>query len=350
MTIRKYSERALEILNRNPIPSVWGRGEKPIYDRLPAISEGYKKSRDFGQEGMVVEGCQPLYDRETGGITVKSGSLSWREGSTFLPEYLLEIPLKSGRWFVAAEIVLDEENVNLQSKYYNWESVLGDPIEYISTGYVKNPSEFAFMVEEEGRYWLPSESGLADWEYLGVNFGSGGAELTGVRAYGSGTALITLGEGEISVPNKEGLWEINFQDNEPREEMRLYFHSGDAKVEKVLIEGVAYYPKRVLGTGISEYTLGLSVYQLGVLSDPTKRLCPIASLTVEKDGNITNFRDIRKFTPVTNEPVAEWITEAFDFHLLEMFSDVKEYREKWMDSLSACKHLYEREITSVDVI
>jgi hypothetical protein len=351
MTIKQYSPRALELLGLTPIDSVWAEGNRPIYDRLPAISEGYKKSFEFGQHGKVMEGCEPLFDVQTGRMKIRRGSISWYEGSTAFPEYNIDIPKTSGRWVIIGELVKNVQGVTLESIPFNWGSLLGYDVGYIGDGYVKNPTQFAFL--DDDRRWLPSSDGVSDYHYLGVSF-EHGAELTGVRLYGEGDALMCLNPDEMSVtrtdvPDGEGYWEINFEDTAVRNELKVYFHSGSASVRYFVIEGRVYIPRRNWSSGISEHTVGLGLYDLSALADEEKRMCPFCSFQVGRDGVVRDFRDTRVFTPEGNEPVAMWITEGIDHNLMDLFSDVKDYKVKWMDSRTSAYHLYEREVTSVNV-
>lgn len=345
MTIRRYSERALELLNRKPNDSAWGEGSRPIYDRLPAISEGYRKSLDYGRHGKVLEGCDPSYDRSSGKIRIKPGSISWYEGSTSFPEYIVDQPKDSGRWVISGQVVRKNKGISLYSKSYDWESVIGDPVEYIGNGHYRNPTQFAFMDNE--RVWLPSESKDSNQNYLGVVFPNGSL-LSGVRAYGSGSSRMSLGQEGVSVENRNGYWEILFEDNGFRGEMRLIFDSGSAEVSRVLIKGEAYYPLNSVERGISEYDVGLGMYDLSSLADEEKRLCPLVSFEVHK-GLVRDFRDIRSFTEEGNEPVAMWITESQDFDLQDLFKEVRDYRGKWLDTKTAAYHLYEKEVKGVNV-
>ena len=55
------NSEALDILNLSPVSTVWGRSSgRPIYDRLPGISQGYREEY-FGEVGRGLVYVEPQF-------------------------------------------------------------------------------------------------------------------------------------------------------------------------------------------------------------------------------------------------------------------------------------------------
>ena len=85
-----YSPEALEVLQAKPQLSAWGWEQgRPIYHRLPMVSEAYQKSYDVDQAMVYLDPTIPIAtgpktlecfksERDWRVLEVMDGTISWR--------------------------------------------------------------------------------------------------------------------------------------------------------------------------------------------------------------------------------------------------------------------------------
>jgi hypothetical protein len=68
--------------------------------------------------------------------------------------------------------------------------------------------------------------------------------------------------------------------------------------------------------------------------------CPLAYVDVDNNYKITNIQDIRYVIRRDYVPVADWLTKPFDETLINLYGQVEEYPQFWMNPPTCMKQEY----------
>jgi hypothetical protein len=369
--ISVIDEKASDILNLNPVDTVWGRsGGRPIYDRLPGVSQAYRKE----YEGEINTGfvyIEPQYGNysgpgslETGALQddprvliVYNGTITWTNGQ--IPTSTLAINL---------ETVVDGgiQDGNYQVGYYldkNVPASVGNFPYAISSFFLSGSStiyatnraakdhrlDYAIS-EESNEYWMPSEYGEAgtyeDGSWISFDF----TETVTASIFEFKAPTIALATARCalyrsndaiswqladSVTPRNGVWTLNNSEGKARY-YRALFWSGKVAISEVRYSGEALFPNRRPTGPISSAEIFLE----GEF-DQIDRPHILLSIITVSDYRVTGIRDVRAFTTVKYEPVASWLTDFQDGVLRKLITDISSYADLYLAPTTGATNFYD---------
>lgn len=364
-------ERASSVLNLDPVSTVWGRQSgRPIYDRLPGVSQGYREEY-AGEIGRGLVYVEPQFGKYSGPgslevgiwqndprvLVVYNGIITWAKGQ--IPTNTLAINL---------ETIVDGgiEDGSYQVGYYLNEGIPTDVGEALfsvssyslagsSTVYNTNreakdhPLELAISDASDG-YWTPSEFNQAgpysDGSWITFDFTAEvtastfeiyaqSADLATARCalYRSNDAITW--EIADSVASRNGVWTLNNSDTSSRY-FRVYFWDGKVTVSEVRYTGNALYPNKRPTGPISSAEIFLEPE-----FDQIDRPHILLGLVTVRNFELTEVRDTRDFTSLKYEPVASWLTDFQDASLRKLITDIAGYANRYLAPTTAADSFYD---------
>ncbi len=364
-------ERASDALNLNPVDTVWGRKSgRPIYDRLPGVSQAYKEE----YAGEIRRGLVYI-DSEFGSYT-GPGSLevgSWQDDARVLVVYSGTITWAKGQ-VPTNTLALNLENVvdggiqdgSYQLGYYLDEAIpetagnnsyavesysLADSVTVYSTNRVAKDHPLRYMVSDAvDGYWTPSEYSDAgdytDGSWVTYDFTAPSAAKTfELRApspalasarcnlYRSNDAIVW--ELADSVLARDGIWTLDNSGAVSRY-YRFYFWGGKVAVSEVRYTGDALYPNRRPTGPISSAEIFLEPE-----FDEISRPHILLGIITVRNFKITSVQDTRSFTSTKYEPVASWLTDFQDTSLRKLITDISSYANLYLAPSTGAAQFYD---------
>lgn len=364
-------ERASSVLNLDPVDTVWGRPNgRPVYDRLPGISQGYREEY-AGEASRGLVYIEPQFGKYSGPgslevgiwqndpkvLVIYSGVITWAKGQ--IPTSTLAVNL---------ETIIDGgvEDGSYQVGYYLDEEIPTDVGEALfsvssfslagsSTVYDTNreakdhPLELVFSDSPDG-YWTPSEFNQAGTYSAGswitfdfttkvtastFEISALNPNLATARCalYRSDDAIIW--ELADSVVSRDGVWTLNNSEASSRY-FRAYFWDGKVTVSEVRYTGNALYPNRRPTGLISSAKIFLEPEY-----DQINRPHILLGLVSVSNFELTEIRDTRDFTSLKYEPVASWLTDYQDTSLRRLITDITDYANRYLAPSTAAASFYD---------
>jgi hypothetical protein len=370
------SKEALEVLERSPIKTVWGWDfGRPIYDRLPAISQQYKKGYDrdqafvyldpqFGQyEGPGSLDVVTFFEDPTK-LIVENGVITWKMGQVAVDGFNVDITalnngagLFDGDYKVGYELSYDVPVSDSLVPGYALATVenstLGDAAINIGVSGASQYHEAYFAISDAdiGTSWWPGINTVAGNYYPGSWF------VLDFRSQVTASKFEVIADPNEPVPtatmavygsNDAIVWDLAQQvkpsgdrwiaDIVPPEEFRywkLFFWNGSASISDIVYSGTAYFPDLRVSGPVQVAT----PYVESLYEETPSDFLLLAAFKVVK-GKIGTITDYRNFTSQKYEPVADWLTDFQDSNLRCVFEAVENYAELYMAPPTADYHFY----------
>lgn len=355
------NDEALEILSLTPVETVWGRSSgRPIYDRLPGVSEGYREEY-FGEVGRGLVFIDPQFGTLTGPGSLQVGA--WQKDPRVLIVYNGVITWAYGQvptetLAVNLETVVDGgiQDGSYQVGYY-LNRVSPDVVKYTKfevENYSLGSSQTIYEANREAKYhpvlsmfsepadgsWTPTEFGetgeYIDASYVTMDFTesvvakqfvleakSPGLATAFCALYSSNDAIVwTL---EDSRSSQDGSWTLSSPSEVGARYFRFFFWGGRADVSEVRYTGEAVFQNQ-RPTG---FTSEAELFLEGEYDEIDRPHIVLAIITVS-NYEITEIRDTRSQTSIKYEPVASWLTTFQDENLRSLITSVEEYSTLYM--------------------
>lgn len=371
LTTSILDERATKVLNLEPVPTVWGRKNgRPIYDRLPGVSEAYREeyAGEVGTGLVYIDPQRGVYrgagSLEVGAwqddprvLVINSGVITWAKGQ--IPTSTLALNL---------ETVIDGgvEDGSYQVGYYLDEEVTPEAgaTQFSVEAYSLAASSTIFTTNRAAKdyplssalsdystsYWTPSNNNDAgpysdgSWivfdfttEVVAASFELVAPNSTLATArcalYRSNDAISW--ELADSVSSREGVWTLSNGGALARY-YRIYFWGGKTALSKVRYTGNAIYPNRQPTGPVSSAKIFLEPE-----FDQIDRPHILLGLITVRNFEIAETRDVRRFTSRKYEPVASWLTDFQDSTLRKLITDIVEYSDRYLAPSTAASGFYE---------
>jgi len=370
------TDEILESIQQKPIKTVWGWDfGRPIYDRLPAVSEQYKKGYDrdqayvyldpqFGKyEGPGSLDVVTLFDDPTA-LIVEPGVITWEKGQLAVDGFNVDIStlnfgqgLADGDYQVGYELTYDIPITDTLVPGYALGSVkeasLGDAAISIAASGASQYHEAYYAISDAdiGSSWWPGFTTYAGVYFPGSWFvidfrapvgperfeiiADPGEPLPTAKlaVYGSDDAIVWREAREVRPIGDRWIVDIN-----PPAEYRywkLFFWDGTASISDIVYSGTAYFPDLRVSGPVQVATPFLD----NLYEEPPENYLLLASFKVQ-DGRIGSITDYRSFTSRKYEPVASWVTDFQDANLRCLFTAVENYSELYMAPPTADYHFY----------
>jgi hypothetical protein len=366
------NEESLEILSRSPEKTVWGGAfGRPVYDRLPGVSEGYRKEY-AGEENRGVVFIDPQFGTVSGPgslqvgaweedprvLVVYNGTITWANGQIETEtlavnlESIIQDGVQDGDYQVGYYLNLEPQEDLTFSKFRIENSSLGGSITvFEATREAKyHPIENAIGEERAGS-WKPAEFAKAgdypDGTFITFDFTeavvaenfsvvarNGSATTANCALYRSDDAISWYLED--SVKASAGAWTLVGAYTQGSQYYRLFFWGGDVEVEEVKYTGEAIFPNRRPIGPVSTAEL----FMEGLFDEIDRPYILLAIVTV-RNFEIEKITDKRTTSTAKYEPVAKWLTDFQDVSLKSVFTSVEKYSEKYLSPQIGAFHFYD---------
>jgi len=367
--------RALELLNLEPIKTVWGWQGRTILERMPAESQAYQIGYDEDQAFVYIEpkfgvtygagSVQVGFDEATRQIlAVQDGLITWKEGQVGVPLFRVDISelneglgLQTGEYQVGYTLRVDHPEDTSPVPGYSLVKVEDESlassavIVAASGGSSQHLSSYALESTAVDQVWWPGNTTdvrdyfpggwfVFDFQEASVLnalrvIADDGEEATASCAlYYSDDAILWKKTDEVRPVSNQ--WKFKALGDNKHRYWRLFFWGGNASVRDIRFTGQTYYPDaRTVGpVPIAE------PYIDDLYGEIEGDHILLAHFTVA-GGVISEVRDQRRFINRKYEPVSKWLTTFPDEQIQCLFDDVQNYSSKFLSPVSGDYHFYE---------
>jgi hypothetical protein len=373
------SEQYIAANNLEVRPTQWVPGGRPVYRRLPAVSQTYQIDFDadgaigyvFTPWGVPTVGAGSLevtFSTTRTDLVIQGGVIVWRQGRTTVYPALVNVEnvgLVSGRYLVGYSLLFDDEPFQATYTVEDF-SLSGTPLNITSStdgvvGWRYVPVN-AF-VNVSPLFWANSDTLLPayaqpttaylQWE---SELGSAYTNVTlrcPTSSAVSGTATLSyVVDGELVVASTAT---VSRDTSGPYFSFDIspVFHTGwnvtfsdlTVSISSIVVSGTITLLKQP-DNPIPSATL--VIYPENTVPKELT-LAQLAVVEVDNDYQVTRVEDARYLTHRDYQPVANWITLPFDEDLIDLYEQVKGYPTLWMSPVESMKQEY-ASLTREDVI
>jgi len=399
------SRQYVQANNLESRPTEWITGGRPIYRRLPAISETYQidffnivpTSNTAVQDDTRVdigyvyvpwgEGINGPVSMEVvssdskGDLLIKSGRVVWQYGtSSVLPAIvnLETLGIESGRWLVAYQLVYDDYPTNFLYEVENF-SLAGQPLTLTastdsSTGWRFAPRN-AFL-NTTTTFWSNKDTYFPDYVQPTSCYLDWSSELssayskivlrcppntaytgTATLSYIDGTATIPVGVSSVDRDSTGQFFEFNITSPTLQNQWNIVWSSLDMSIQSINVTGIVTQTARPSGLAPRS---SLVIYPENnvpeTIQTPDGRTipatyCRLAYVDVNNLYQVEKILDLRYIIHRDYQPVADWLTEPFDNNLINLYDQVKSYSPLWMSPVTCMDQEYANlETDQVEVV
>lgn len=364
---------ALEILNLNPVSTVWGRSSgRPIYDRLPGISQGYREEY-FGEVGRGLVYVEPQFgvtfgpgSLEVGALqndprvlVVYNGTITWAYGQIQTDtlavnlETIVDGGIQDGSYQVGYYLNQVSPDEAKYSKYEVQDYSLGaSQTVYFASAEAKYHPVLSIFSEPTDGSWTPTEffeaGAYSDGSQVTMDFTESvvarefsikaiSSELASAKCalYASDDAVVWSLEDSVS--SRNGIWSLRPPSEVGHRYFKFFFWGGTADVSEVRYSGEAVFRvQRPTG-----FTSEAEIFLEGEYDEINRPHITLAIITVS-NYEISEIRDTRSQTSVKYEPVASWLTDFQDSTLRSLVSGIEGYSSLYMSPSKGGELFYER--------
>ena len=352
--VNLLSPQFIDAKNLESRPTEWVPEGRPIYRRLPAISEtyqidfynvvpesnvgpGYTEEVGYvfvpwGESDLSPSSVRVSVSESKGDLIVSSGNLVWRQGKTFVYPALINLEVLevlNGRYDLAYQLIYNDEPLPFQYSVTDF-ALTGLPLTITAstdsvTGW-RYPAVNAFLdtttlnwSTEDSYYpsYAQPTSSYIQWEsVLAQSYESITLRCPTGTAYTGTATLYYVNNGVLSEVTTTAI---------SSDTTGQYFTL--PVTSQVLQTG--WYPGGTLPFG--------------------ETFCSLAEITVNNDYQVTKLKDTREIIRRDYTPVADWLTKPFDTDLIDLYEEVSIYPTTWMNPPTAMKQEY-AELTQYQVI
>jgi len=381
--INLLSPQFIEARNLYSRPTEWVPGGRPIYRRLPAISETYQI--DFfnivpesnvgpgyieevgyvfvpwGESDLSSSSVRVSISESKGDLIISSGSLVWRQGKTFVYPALVNLEVLevlNGRYDLAYQLIYNSDPLPFQYSVTDF-ALTGLPLTITAstdsiTGW-RYPAVNAFLdtttlkwSTEDSYYpsYAQPTSSYIQWEsLLAQSYESitlrcpTGTAYTGTATlyYVNNGVLSEVTSTEISSDTTGQYFTLAVTRQILQTGWRVEFSSTKISIQSITVTGVITLLER---PSVSTPRASLVLYPSGTLP-VGETFCSLAEITVNNDFQVTKLRDTRDIIRRDYTPVSDWLTKPFDTDLINLYEEVSIYPTTWMNPPTAMRQEYD---------
>jgi hypothetical protein len=367
--------------NLNPSPTEWLTSGRPIYDRLPAISERYRVNFGFNEDsayvylpvGNSIFGPNSLGVATSGEnkfIVIKGGTIVWKHGEFKIDPTIInveKIGFGNTRYLLAYQLYLDDSPFNGLYQVTDYR-LKGLPLSLTSN--TDNVSGWRYLPQ----YALYGETSL-EWRNYDTVFPSysepAKLTLTFTEAPSftkilfrcpantniTGTAELSVAS-EVSGPyervtsvgvqsDSDGqFFEFNLDLNNFAKVWSVEWSDAKVAINDVAVSGIISL-KRKPEEGLTK--VSLVAYPQGNLPEKVTNsageevqatYCKLAFVDIDDSSTVTNIVDLRESVNSEYTPISDWLTRAWDSNLMDLHNQVENYSTMWMGPKECLKHEY----------
>lgn len=366
-----YSPEALKALNATPQKTAWGWDDgRPIYNRLPMVSEAYQKSYDKDQASVYLDPTVPIAvgpgtleahknQRNWSELVVEGGTISWEYGELEVEMERIRIDLLNmdrglvdGEYQVGYRLTHVKQRANQKHAGYELADGVNVSLAKIQLAYdasgdtAEHREPYAISDLNETSWWpnyYYGAEGYKQGTHYTLDFrestyshsfsikGDQGKSTSNLAYYLSDDAIIWYKQEQVLAENDT--WEVDAQD--VGRYRRFHFWDGTASINNFSYTGQGYFRDNRVLIGDSEAELFIENMYDAIEGN----YLLLAAFTV-KNRTIHEVRDLRRVTYERYQPVADWVTAFHDEQLRCHFDDVVEYSKLWMNPTTADRQIY----------
>ena len=386
------SQQYIDVKGLEERPTEWVAGGRPIYRRLPGVSETYQvdffnivpapntaataEVQDIGYVYTPWGGSQfgansleVISSEEGKDILIQSGEIVWRYGKTLVRPTIINLEILevlSGQYEVAYQLLYDDSP--LQKLYSVTDfSLCGEPLNITSgtdsiIGW-RYPAVNAFLNSSTKKWsnhdgWFPSlapSPAFLQWEsdlpmaYSKVTLRcpensvhTGSATLS----YVSGSTITPIVVSEIKSDSSGQFFEFTLDQPSYQLGWNIEFTDSNISIANVFVSGII----TLLESQAAPSTRAVLVmYPTGslpktVVNESGKTIpatyCPLAYIDVDSAYQITKVKDARYIIHRDYVPVSDWLTKPFDDNLISLYEQVDDFPNLWLAPNTCMKQEY----------
>ena len=373
-------------------PTEWVAGGRPIYRRLPAISETYQidffnvvpaantavqaKVEEIGYvfvpwglgdgsaNSLLVSASESKKD-----LLIKGGTIVWKYGNTqVLPTIVnlevLEVDL--GRYDLAYQLNYDDSPI---PKLYRVEdfALVGQPLTITSStdsviGW-RFPSVNAFLNRAD-RMWANQDTYLPAFAQPASSYIQWTSGLTAAYSriqlrcppgtvysgtatlnYYSGTTYTLVSTVPITSDSTGQYFDFTI-DPKFQTGWQIVFSSLDISIQAITVTGVVTQLEKQAAASTRAV---LVLYPSGTMPKTVENAsgetvpatyCTLATVEVSPAFKVSSITDSRYVIHRDYQPVADWLTLPFDEELINLYEQVEDYSNLWLAPPSCLKQEY----------
>lgn len=380
--INLLSAQYIESKNLKSRPTEWVPEGRPIYRRLPAISETYQI--DFynivpesnvgpgyieevgyvfvpwGESDLSSSSVRVSASESKGDLIISSGNLVWKQGKTFVYPALINLEVLevlNGRYDLAYQLIYNDEPLPFQYSVTNF-ALTGLPLTITAstdliTGW-RYPAVNAFLdtttlnwSTEDSYYpsYAQPTSSYIQWEsVLAQSYESVTLRCPTGTAYTGTATLYYVNSGVLSEVTSTAIssdtvgqyFTLPITSQVLQTGWRVEFSSVIISIQSITVSGVITLLER---PSVAVPRASLVLYPSGTLP-VGETFCALAEITVNNDYQVTKLRDTRVVIRRDYTPVSDWLTKPFDIDLINLYEEVSIYPSTWMTPPTAMKQEY----------
>ena len=380
--VNLLSPQYIEAKSLESRPTEWVPGGRPIYRRLPAISETYQI--DFfnivpesnvgpgyieeigyvfvpwGESALGSSSVLVSVSESKGDLIVSSGNLVWKQGKTFVYPALINLEVLdvlNGKYDLAYQLIYNDEPVPYQYSVTDF-ALTGLPLTITAstdsiTGW-RYPAVNAFLdtttlnwSTEDSYYpsYAQPTSSYIQWDsalaqsYTSITLRCPtGTAYTGTATlyYVNSGVLSEVTSSEVSSDTTGQYFTLNITEQVLQTGWRVEFSSTKISIQSITITGVITLLEK---PSVSVPRASLVLYPSGTLP-VGETFCSLAEITVNNEFQVTKLKDTREIIRRDYTPVADWLTKPFDTDLINLYEEVSTYPTTWMNPPTAMKQEY----------
>ena len=389
--VNLLSPQYIEAKSLESRPTEWVPGGRPIYRRLPAISETYQI--DFynvvpesnvgpgyieevgyvfvpwGESDLSPSSVRISISESKGDLIISSGNLVWKQGKTFVYPALINLEVLevlNGRYDLAYQLIYNDEPLPFQYSVTDF-ALTGLPLTITAstdsiTGW-RYPAVNAFLGtttlnwSTEDSYYLSyaqPTSSYIQWEsVLAQSYESITLRCPTGTAYTGTATLYYVNNGVLSEVTTTAIssdttgqyFTLPVTSQVLQTGWRVEFSSAKVSIQSITVTGVITLLER---PSVPVPRASLVLYPSGTLP-VGETFCSLAEITVNNEFQVTKLKDTREVIRRDYTPVADWLTKPFDTDLINLYEEVSIYPKTWMNPPTAMKQEY-AELTQYQVI
>jgi len=380
--INLLSPQYIEAKNLESRPTEWVPEGRPIYRRLPAISETYQI--DFfnivpesnvgpeyieevgyvfvpwGESALGTSSVLVSVSESKKDLIISSGNLIWKQGKTFVYPAIINLKVLevlNGKYDLAYQLIYNDEPLPFQYSVTDF-ALTGLPLTITAstdsiTGW-RYPAVNAFLdtttlnwSTEDSYYpsYAQPTSSYIQWEsVLAQSYESitlrcpTGTAYTGTATlyYVNNGILSEVTSTEISSDTTGQFFTLEITEQVLQKGWRVTFSSAKISIQNITVTGVI---TRLERPSVPIPRASLVLYPSGTLP-VGETFCTLAEITVNNDFEITKVKDTRDIIRRDYTPVSDWLTKPFDTDLINLYEQVSTYPTTWMNPPTAMKQEY----------
>lgn len=367
-----------------PRPTEWVPGGRPIYRRLPGVSETYQIDffnivsppntavrAELQKIGYVYvpftensEGPTSIYvssSESKQDLLIRGGRIVWEYGGTQVYPAIINLEtlgVRAGTYFLGYELIYDD---SVQQKIYSVTdfALTGQPLTITSStdnivGW-RYPAQNAFLNTSDlfwatkdtyfPTYSQPAESYI-QWEStLGAAYSNVTLRCPSGTAYTSSASLYYVSTGGVeilfatvspSLDSTSQYYEFSIPSPAFNTGWKVVWSEVGVSIQSVTVSGSITLESK---PSVPSTRASLVLYPEKMVPK-TPTFCPLANVEVDGAFKIILIQDIRFVIRRDYVPVADWLTKFFDNNLINIYEQVLEYPLTWMNPPTCLKQEY----------